>query len=454
MNKEELRKFNEELDRIINEISDTTKRSYLAGRKAQADKAQKALDKARQSVKKSNTRQVNSLPAKTSKENAEKALKALKSEMRKISNGSDWRLETEEDYMSLSVRYWGDWEGDDGSGDYDWQTLDEDYRDELDDILYKIQKQYNVQIHEPGSEKNWLDFNIYTETKYAVAVGSPITGEVVFVQHFDNFKDTVNKYNELFDMGIGASEQDNDWLLMFALDDKGLWHYTRSEKWYDEEVDEPTQEILNKEFNKLDTISKAKYAVVVGDGDGYIYFVQHFDNKKDADNKLEELTKSNEIILDVYEYIFDDDEMSMTSYCWGEVTEKRSDGLWWDLPGFVGERPFDEPYQEMLKEEINELNILPKAKYAVAASEPINGNIVFVHHFDNKEDAYDKLNELQESYKFLNDTEDNESWVLVFKKGSDGFWHNDGVGYDEKIDEPLQKILHERINELDSVKTK
>lgn len=153
-------KISEEVQKIINELSDDTKASYLAKRQAQFDKAQKALNKAKTSIKKSDDRQISTMPEETDKETATKILKNLKYEMQKISNGSDWRFEDEDDYMSLEVRYWGDWEGDDGSGDYDWQELTSEYREKLDSILSKIQKKYGVQIYEPGAEKNWLVFEI------------------------------------------------------------------------------------------------------------------------------------------------------------------------------------------------------------------------------------------------------------------------------------------------------
>ena len=155
-----IERLNEELKKIINELSDDTKASYLAGRQAQLDKAKKAMDKANAMVKKSDARQIANLPTGIDEKTATSALEDLKYEMRRIDSGSDWRLEEKDGWLCLSVRYWGDWEGDDGSGDYDWQTLSNDYRDKLNSILTKIQKKYGVQIHEPGSEKNWLDFEI------------------------------------------------------------------------------------------------------------------------------------------------------------------------------------------------------------------------------------------------------------------------------------------------------
>lgn len=154
-----LQKLNEKLSKLL-EISDETKKSYLDKRQAQADKAQKNLEKAKKSVAKSDERQISNLPQRTSLENAEKALNTLKSEMKKVSNGSDWRLEEDEDgeYLNLSVRYWGQWN--DRDEDDDWAPLDDKYKQILDDILVKVQKQHGVQIINQGSEKKWLSFDV------------------------------------------------------------------------------------------------------------------------------------------------------------------------------------------------------------------------------------------------------------------------------------------------------
>ena len=154
-----VKKLNEKLSKLL-EISDETKKSYLDKRQAQVNKAQKNLEKAKKSVAKSDQRQISNLPQRTSLENAEKALNTLKSEMKKVSNGSDWRLEEDEDgeYLNLSVRYWGQWN--DRDEDDDWAPLDDKYKQILDDILVKVQKQHGVQIINQGSEKKWLSFDI------------------------------------------------------------------------------------------------------------------------------------------------------------------------------------------------------------------------------------------------------------------------------------------------------
>ena len=159
-----IKKLNEEIEKFL-EISDQTKQSYLAKRQAQLDLAQKRMEKAQKAVASSDKRQVKMLPSGIDKETAENALNDLKYEMRKLYNGDDWRLEERDNHLILEVRYWGNWEGDDGSGDYDWQQLNSSDRQKLNNIITKVCKKHGVQINEPGSEKNWLVFEIAI-TKY------------------------------------------------------------------------------------------------------------------------------------------------------------------------------------------------------------------------------------------------------------------------------------------------
>lgn len=154
-----IKRLNEEIEQLL-EISDKTKSSYLAKRKMQADAVKSKYDKALKMSAASDERQFNALPEETSLQNAKEALNDLKYEMRKISSGSDWRLENEDDYLSLLVRYWGEWEGDDGSGDYDWQTLVDDYKAKLKNLVIKTSKKYNVKVIYDIGEKNWISFNI------------------------------------------------------------------------------------------------------------------------------------------------------------------------------------------------------------------------------------------------------------------------------------------------------
>lgn len=159
-----LRKLNEQIEKLL-EISDETKKSYLDKRQAQADKAQKNLEKAKKSIAKSDKRQISNLPQQTTLENAKAALNALKSEMRKVSSGSDWSLGEEDHgkYLNLSVRYWGEWN--DKDEDDDWASLDDKYEQILNDILVKVQTEYQVKIINQGGEKKWLSFDILLKNK-------------------------------------------------------------------------------------------------------------------------------------------------------------------------------------------------------------------------------------------------------------------------------------------------
>ena len=184
-----IKKLNEQIEKLL-EISDKTKQSYLSKRQAQADKAQKNLEKAKKSVAKSDRRQISNLPQQTTLENAKAALNALKSEMRKVSSGSDWSLQEEDDgkYLNLSVRYWGKWN--DRDEDDDWAPLDDKYKQILDDILVKVQKQYGVQIINQGSEKKWLSFDVLLEDNKPQHYGwqlqghDPDTGMVVSLSYY------------------------------------------------------------------------------------------------------------------------------------------------------------------------------------------------------------------------------------------------------------------------------
>ena len=184
-----INKLNEELGKLLHEVSDETKKSYLDKRQAQLDKAQKNLEKAKKFVAKSDERQISNLPQRTSLENAKRALDALKSEMKKVSNGSNWRLEEQEDgeYISLQVRYWGTWE--EHGEDDDWASLSDKYRKILDDILNKIQKQYNVKITEPGSEKKWLVFDIYLEDDSSEEI--TISDVDKFIEEYEEYEDFI-----------------------------------------------------------------------------------------------------------------------------------------------------------------------------------------------------------------------------------------------------------------------
>jgi hypothetical protein len=158
------KKLNEELQKLL-EISYETKQSYLSKRQAQVNKAQKNLEKAKSAIAKSDKRQISNLPQQTTLENAKAALNALKSEMRKVSSGSDWSLREEDDgkYLNLSVRYWGQWN--DKDEDDDWASLDDKYKQILNNILVKVQTEYQVKIINQGGEKKWLSFDVLLKNK-------------------------------------------------------------------------------------------------------------------------------------------------------------------------------------------------------------------------------------------------------------------------------------------------
>lgn len=89
----------------------------------------------------------------------------LKSILKKHSPYADYRYDEED--KTLEVRYWGDWEGDDGSGDYDWQTPTQKTKDKLDQIKKDFKKQYGYDLEIGSGEKNWLYFNIKEKAKKA-----------------------------------------------------------------------------------------------------------------------------------------------------------------------------------------------------------------------------------------------------------------------------------------------
>ena len=76
-----------------------------------------------------------------------------------ISN-SDFRVEDYGDVMNVSVRYLGKWTGDDGSGDYDWQTLRKSSQKQIDNVVKKLSKQSGRKITWSSNEKNWIDFDV------------------------------------------------------------------------------------------------------------------------------------------------------------------------------------------------------------------------------------------------------------------------------------------------------
>lgn len=85
----------------------------------------------------------------------------LKSILKKHSPYADYRYDEED--KTLEVRYWGDWEGDDGSGDYDWQTPTQKTKDKIEQIKKDFKKQYGYDLQVGTGEKNWMYFSIKEE---------------------------------------------------------------------------------------------------------------------------------------------------------------------------------------------------------------------------------------------------------------------------------------------------
>jgi hypothetical protein len=94
------------------------------------------------------------------------ALLDVASEMKhhKDNKGADWRTTPEKEgkRYNIEVRHWGHWEGDDGSGDYDYQELSRTSSKEIASILKGAEQRHkNVKLSYESGEKNWL--YIYAE---------------------------------------------------------------------------------------------------------------------------------------------------------------------------------------------------------------------------------------------------------------------------------------------------
>jgi hypothetical protein len=76
----------------------------------------------------------------------------------KLSKGADWRFPTpDKKSAEAEVRYWGRWEGDDGSGDYDFQELSSTSAKEIASILNQVEKRHpKVAMSYSTGEKNWI----------------------------------------------------------------------------------------------------------------------------------------------------------------------------------------------------------------------------------------------------------------------------------------------------------
>lgn len=87
----------------------------------------------------------------------------LKSMLKKISPYADFSYDADE--KELEVRYFGDWEGDDGSGDYDWQTPTEKTVEKIKKIQKAFKKEYGFELESDWGEKNYFYFKIKDNKK-------------------------------------------------------------------------------------------------------------------------------------------------------------------------------------------------------------------------------------------------------------------------------------------------
>jgi hypothetical protein len=76
------------------------------------------------------------------------------------------------DSVTVDRRHVGDWEGDDGSGDYDYQTwagtkknkeISKHFKKRIKAQPWFSSKKYDIEIY--GQEKNWLTFGVYRKRK-------------------------------------------------------------------------------------------------------------------------------------------------------------------------------------------------------------------------------------------------------------------------------------------------
>lgn len=80
----------------------------------------------------------------------------LKSMLKEISPSAEYRYDADE--KELQVRYLGKWEGDDGSGDYDWQKPTQETKDKIQEIKEKFKKRFGYELKADWGEKNWYSF--------------------------------------------------------------------------------------------------------------------------------------------------------------------------------------------------------------------------------------------------------------------------------------------------------
>lgn len=87
-------------------------------------------------------------------------INAMKNAVRSASGygGQTWRpIEPQGKGFEFDVRDWGGWEGDDGSGDYDFQNLTRKSSKDLEQIITRVEKEYpTVKLDWQTGEKNWI----------------------------------------------------------------------------------------------------------------------------------------------------------------------------------------------------------------------------------------------------------------------------------------------------------
>lgn len=87
----------------------------------------------------------------------------LKSMLKEISPNADYRYD--EERKTLEVRYLGKWEGDDGSGDYDWQTPTKETVEQVRKIKDQFKKKFGYELSSDWGEKNWYYFKLKDKIK-------------------------------------------------------------------------------------------------------------------------------------------------------------------------------------------------------------------------------------------------------------------------------------------------
>lgn len=118
----------------------------------------------------------------------------LKRALQRMSPHADYRYDDESNI--LEVRYLGNWEGDDGSGDYDWQTMTESSRKKVGDIIKEVEKRTKFKISFHTGEKNWSYFELIDKKKKAK---NDIIMAINEIKGLDMFKNLFRKKEKNMD---------------------------------------------------------------------------------------------------------------------------------------------------------------------------------------------------------------------------------------------------------------